>query len=361
VTKNLIIYGSCVSRDIFNLEENSDFNLLEYYARSSMASLCSEAYANEDALQRIPSAFRRRMVAYDFSKAMFSEANQFNDSDIILIDLIDERFDLIALPSGQLITLSNELTESGLLEDPSITGYKIISHGSPERRKLWLQGMQKLFSFLKDRNKLDRVIVNKVFWSSRFEKETDTPFPVAPTVVEKANAELNWMYNALAHELAEQQFISFSPSLLTADEQHKWGVSPFHYCEGYYIEALTQIRRKFANLHEAVAESSFVPRPHPPLISGDAKLTVAAFQADEEVFAHCSLVIDGQLQENGNFAFYLVIDGARSDVRWYEASPDARFRIPGKYDTLEIMAFYKDAAEDQISAKCTVEQIGDFQ
>ncbi|WP_347709876.1 DUF6270 domain-containing protein, partial [Pseudomonas sp. 43(2021)] len=46
MTKNLIIYGSCVSRDIFNLEENSDFSLLEYYARSSMASLCSAAYAN---------------------------------------------------------------------------------------------------------------------------------------------------------------------------------------------------------------------------------------------------------------------------------------------------------------------------
>lgn len=361
MTKNLIIYGSCVSRDIFNLEENSDFNLLEYYARSSMASLCSEAYANEDALQRIPSAFRRRMVAYDFSKAMFSEANQFNDSDIILIDLIDERFDLVALPSGQLITLSNELTESGLLEDPSIKGYSIIPQGSPERRKLWLQGMQKLFAFLKDRNKLDCVIVNKVFWSSRFEKESETHFPVAPALVEKANAELNWMYDALAHELAEHQFISFPPSLLTADEQHKWGVSPFHYCEGYYVEALSQIRNKFAHLHEAVTESPFVPRPFPPLISSGAKLTVAAFKADEEVFAHCSLVIDGRLQENGNFAFYFVIDGARRDVRWYDASPDARFRIPETYDTLEVMAFYKDAAEDQISAKCNVEQITDFQ
>lgn len=357
MTKNLIIYGSCVSRDIFNLEENSDFSLLEYYARSSMASLCSAAYANEDALQRIPSAFRRRMVAYDFSKAMFSENNQFSDSDIILIDLIDERFDLVALPSGQIITLSNELTESGLLEDPSITGFRVIPQGSMERRRLWFQGMQKLFAFLKDRNKLDRVIINKVFWSSRFEKDSNTIFPVAPAFIEKANAELNWMYEVLSHELAEHQFMSFSPSLLTADEQHRWGISPFHYCEGYYVEALTQIRKKTENPNAAIIDSPSKPRPYPPFISLSAKLTVAAFRADEEIFAHCSLVIDGKFQDSGSVAFYLVVDGTRRDVRWYDTSRDARFPVPSSYETLEVIAFYKDALEEQLSAKCNVEQI----
>ncbi|WP_200627017.1 DUF6270 domain-containing protein [Pseudomonas sp. LAM2023] len=359
--KNLIIYGSCVSRDIFNLEAIDDFKLLEYYARCSMASLCSAAYANEDALQRIPSAFRRRMVAYDFSKAILSESNHFDDSDIILIDLIDERFDLIALPSGQIITLSNELIESGLLEDGSVTGYRIIPQGSLERRSLWLQGMQKLFTFLRDRNKLDRVVINKVFWSSTFEKENDTHLPVAPALIEKANAELSWMYEVLAHELAEHQFMNFSPALLTAAEQHKWGVSPFHYCEGYYAEALMQVRNKFEYLHEATIEAPLMPRPYPPPISLGAKLTVAAIKTDEEIFVHCSLVIDGKFQDNGNFAFYLVVDGARRDVRWYNSSADARFPTPKAYNTLEIMAFYKDILGEHISARCSVKQIDDVE
>ncbi len=96
VIRNLLIYGSCVSRDIFNLEESRDFKLTDYYARSSMASLCSEAYENEEALSRIPSAFRRRMVACDFSKEILSAKDKFAAADVILIDLIDERFDLIA-------------------------------------------------------------------------------------------------------------------------------------------------------------------------------------------------------------------------------------------------------------------------
>jgi hypothetical protein len=358
VTKNLIIYGSCVSRDIFNLEETSDFSLLEYYARSSMASLCSVAYMNEEALQRIPSAFRRRMVAYDFSKAIFSENNQFDSSDIILIDLIDERFDLVALPSGQIITLSNELTESGLLEDSAIAGFRIIPQGSMERRKLWFQGMQKLFAFLRERNKLDRVIINKVFWSSKFDKDSETSFPVARAFIDKANAELDWMYDALSHELPEHQFISFPPSLLTADEQHRWGVSPFHYSEGYYVEALSQIRKKAEEQNEAVAETPPTTHPHPPLVSSGAKLTVAAVKADQEIFAHCSLATGGNIQYSGNVAFYLVVDGARRDVRWYSASRDARFPVPSSYETLEVIAFYKDPLEEQLSAKCNVEEVG---
>jgi len=359
VTKNLIIYGSCVSRDIFNLEESRDFNLLEYYARSSMASLCSVGYENSEALEKIPSAFRRRMVAYDFSKEILSENNQFDNADVILLDLIDERFDLIVLPSGQTITHSNELSESGLLGDSSIEGFRTIPQGSMERRRLWFEGMQKFLALLKERSKLDRVIVNKVFWSSAFEKPSDTTFPVASSLIEKANAELTWMYEVLSRELADHQFLEFSPSLLTADEFHRWGASPFHYCEGYYKEALAQIKNKSATSDEALSEigSRAEARPYPPFVSKGAKLTVAAIKADGDIFAHCSLVTEGRLHDSGSFAFYLVVDGIRRDVRWYDDSQNARFQAPDIYKTLEVMAFYKDIFEEQLSAKCTVESM----
>ena len=320
-----------------------------------MASLCSDAYENSEVLENIPSAFRRRMVAYDFSKEILSKNNQFDNADVILIDLIDERFDLIVLPSGQVLTHSNELTESGILEDPSIEGFKSIPQGSMERRRLWFEGMQKLLVFLKQKNKLDRVLVNKVLWSSAFEKPSKTKFPVASIFIEKANTELTWMYEILSHELAEHQFLEFSSSLLTADEFHRWGASPFHYCEGYYKEALLQIQLKSASSYETVSAAK--ARSYAPFVSKGAKLTVAAIKADGEIFAHCSLVTEGRLHDSGSFAFYFVVDGIRSDVRWYDTSQNARFRVPETYKTLEVMAFYKDIFEEQLSAKCTVEPI----
>ncbi|WEK29774.1 MAG: DUF6270 domain-containing protein [Candidatus Pseudomonas phytovorans] len=357
--KNLLIYGSCVSRDIFNLEESRDFKLTDYYARSSMASLYSEPFENDDALSRIPSAFRRRMVACDFSKEILSAKDKFCNADVILIDLIDERFDLISLPSGQLITNSNELAESSLLTDESVTGYTTIKQSTPERRELWLQGMQKFFGFLKEINKLDQVIVNKVFWSSKFEVKTDTPFPVARPFIDKANQELSWMYEALRSILREDQFLDFSPSIMTADEHHRWGPSAFHYCSNYYREALAQIITKTVAPSETSEQRP--AGPHSPLVSSGVKLNVAAYRTNDEIFAHCSLVKDGSIHESGCFAFYLVVNGARHTVRWYDASPNARFEVPDNTSNLEIVAFYKDILEDQMSTKCTVKLLDGLQ
>ena len=242
--KNLFIYGSCVSRDIFNLEESRSFKISDYFARSSMASLCSAPYKNSEALNRIQSAFRRRMVDNDFSKDLLAAVDKLESADLILIDLIDERFDLVALPTGEMITHSNELAESGLLAEGGVEGYKVIPQGSVERRELWLQGMHRFLGLLKDLNKLDAVLVNKVYWASSFELDTQSVFPVARGEIDKANEDLDWMYGAMERVLDRSQFLNFDKDLLTADEFHRWGVSPFHYCEMYYREALAQIVKK---------------------------------------------------------------------------------------------------------------------
>ena len=351
--KNLLIYGSCVSRDIFNLEHSRVFKLTDYFARSSMASLSSSPYANDAALDRIPSAFRRRMVGYDFSKELILQPERLSSADIILIDLIDERFDLVALPTGQVITHSSELTESGLLADSDIQGFRLIQQGTEERRALWLEGMQKFIELLKQHNKLDSVLVNKVYWASQFETPSDSNFPVTLTAVNNANQELEWMYAALHSQLEDNQFLTFPPELLTADESHRWGASPFHYCEGYYKEALSQLtstQKSIGGDNPAINDAS----GKAPLVSDGAKITVAAYRTESEIFAHCSLVMDGKIYENGNFAFYLLIDGVRHDVRWYEPSPRARFPIPDTPGELVVVAFYKDPQDQQTSSKRSV-------
>lgn len=354
MTKNLTIYGSCVSRDIFNLEESQAFKLTDYFARSSMASLCSSPYENEEALERIPSAFRRRMVAYDFSKQILTQPKAFQDADIILIDLIDERFDLAILPSGHIITNSNELAESGLLNDSNVKGFQLIKPGTPERRDLWIQGMHKFLAVLEQHKKLDCLIINKVYWASRFENASNTNFPVPLATIEKANQELEWMYKALEKKLGKHQFLYFPPQLLTSDEDHHWGVSPFHYCEQYYKEALAQLNLITSEnsakglLREDLAQEKSL------LISEGATITVAAYKSEHGIFAQCSLVMDGSIHEGGEFAFYLLVDGDRHDVRWYDALPNACFPIPDTFGELTVIAFYQDSSGEKFSSQCTV-------
>ncbi|MGE8463281.1 MAG: DUF6270 domain-containing protein [Pseudomonas capeferrum] len=352
--KNLIIYGSCVSRDIFNLEESRNFKITDYFARSSMATLCSTAYENTKALDRIPSAFRRRMVAYDFSKQLLAVPHKIKKAHTILIDLIDERFDLIALPSGEIITNSSELAESGLLEESSVNGFRLIPHGSNERRELWLKGMLTFLDLMKQHNKLDRVIVNKVFWASRFETESTTDFPVDFESINQANRELEWMYDRLNDELDPSQFLNFDSNLLSADEFHRWGASPFHYSERYYKEALAQINLKQMTESESDStESDTIDTDSPPISMG-VRLSVAAYSTDSEVFAHCSLILNDQICESGNFAFYLYVDGNRHDIRWYDPSESARFLKPSTPGELTVSAFYKDYLDKTITLKCNV-------
>lgn len=123
--KNVLIFGSCVSRDIFNLEYSLEFKVSDYYARSSLASLSSEAYENDSALNRISSPFQRRMVANDFSKEILTAGSKLEGCDVILIDLIDERFDLVVFPSGKIITNSAEFSQSGLLDELGPDGYRL--------------------------------------------------------------------------------------------------------------------------------------------------------------------------------------------------------------------------------------------
>lgn len=322
-----------------------------------MASLCSVPYENEEALNRIPSAFRRRMVAYDFSKQILTETEKLSSADVILIDLIDERFDLVVLPTGHIITNSSELAESGLLVDSCVSGYQLIKHGSTERRELWLQGMQKFLNLLESNGKLNSVVVNKVYWASHFEHPSDTDFPVSLAATERANQELDWMYKELEKKLGKHQFLQFSPDILTADETHRWGISPFHYSERYYKEALALLNTLTPpdNHAEPPSEESLINTL--PLVSNGAKVTVAAYKTKSDVFAHCSLVMNGKIYESGNFAFYLLIDGNRHAARWYEASQTARFSIPEASGEIAVVAFYQDPKEEKISSQCIAKDL----
>jgi hypothetical protein len=247
----VLIFGSCVSRDIFNFDSAGNFNLVDYYARQSFGSLVGQPYSNDAVLQRISSAFRRRLVARDFAKSILQADSAIARADVILLDLIDERFDLLLLPTGHVLTYSAELAESKFLEEPGGSGYLRLKPGSKERRAYWLEGVEKFFSFLQANGKRPAVLVNKVYWSTCIKPEGGE-FAVSQEAIVKANAELDWMYTQLRRWVSTDQFMSFAPDNLVADAEHRWGVAPFHYVPTYYRAASDQIMRK----HEARAAAA---------------------------------------------------------------------------------------------------------
>ena len=151
-----------MSRDILNYPQaKPQFVLVDYYARCSIASLGTEPIEMLSAVQRIGSKFQRRMVERDIRKDFLSELSRLQ-FDILLFDLIDERFNLYVEPEGRACTLSSELVSSGFRAD-SNGGAKYFS-GPEEFCRLWKAGWSSLVNKLMGIGVLDRLLVNQVFW-----------------------------------------------------------------------------------------------------------------------------------------------------------------------------------------------------
>lgn len=353
---NVFIYGSCVTRDIFNLPESRGFKVHEYYARSSMASLCGRPFSDDRVLGKIASPFQRRMVERDFEKSLPLAVEAIQESDIVIIDLIDERFDLIELLDGRVFTNSGIIGEYKLLEDPSFSGYRVIKNGSPEHREMWLKGMHAFVHFVIENGKLDCTYVNKAYWANKFDGETSTKYPYGPGLVSGANKDLDWMYGHLEKLIGKNKFFDLPTDLFVADEKHRWGVSPFHFSEKYYRVALSQMIRARFECRSRNGRSMADERIQSPLVSFGLTLSVSARLVGSEVVSVCSLTLGSSECDDTSFAFYLMVDGARQAMRWYDPTCRAVFPVPAEFNTLEVVVFYRDVLGEVIRSTAAVER-----
>jgi len=234
------IYGGCVSRDILNFDEAKLIKLVSYNARSSLATLGSNNAAKNiskkhyDSLLNIESKFQRRMVESDFNNQILESAGK-GDYDLLLIDFLVDRFHLAEL-DGKLVTRSVEFVRSGIKPN------RLINTFSDQYLTLWREGIDNLFSVIDARADLDKVKINKVYWSDIATDEQDTIKLNEKWDIEKNNAKLDAMYEYVENILPSSSIIEVDKRLLIADSNHKWGLSPFHYTDDYYRKMLEIIK-----------------------------------------------------------------------------------------------------------------------
>lgn len=226
---SVFVLGSCVSRDAFASVE-TDMTLVRYVARTSLASAFHRAPAPAQILARltsIDSEWQRRMVEIDLARKLpgLLKATRF---DVVLLDLIDERFPLLML-DGVPVTVSTEFKKTGI---PENSGERLeLSSGA--RMQLWLQGLKRLLAVVDPA----KIIINRVYWASRAD---DGELLDNQESIRVHNAVLGEMYAKLD---ARYPFatIDYPPNLLVADRRHRWGVSPFHYVPEMYEHTISRL------------------------------------------------------------------------------------------------------------------------
>ncbi len=234
----VLILGSCVSRDIFRVIEDENFNLASYYGRSSFASAFCPVKVKDTWSDKISSSFQARMVSADLTKK-WPNIVRNTEFDVLLVDFIDERFHLGGFSNGALCTLSSELRGSGF--DRKVARARGIQTGSVEHYELWLRGWISFIELLDSLGKKKSVLLNVVKWA---EVASDGSVPAWGFTAEQtaaANLYLDKLYSRAAADLEPSQIMRADPQHLVGNLSHKWGPAPFHYVDSYYVNALNSI------------------------------------------------------------------------------------------------------------------------
>jgi hypothetical protein len=228
--QRVFIYGSCVTRDAFD-PVPSGFNLSAYVARSSVLSAMDRRAVPSllsCGLEKIGSPFQRRMVQYDLSGDLRRLLAK-KPFDVLLWDLIDERFDVIWV-NDRPVTVSPALI--GCVTDLDTSSALRTAH--PARMALWRIAAQSFVRTVQS----TRLVLNKVFWATM--DITGTYLPEQDQIA-RANRTLSEMYDYI--ESLGVAAIQYPCHLLRADPGHRWGVSPFHFVPDFYEHTLAELSR----------------------------------------------------------------------------------------------------------------------
>jgi len=230
--KKIMIFGSCVSRDIFNIP--NDFILTKYYARSSFASIFQAPFLNLSITDNLKSDFQKNIVKADMSKEILIEFDK-GDFDILLLDFIDERFNLFSI-DNTVFTLSNEAISTSI--EQKYPNHTLIKSGNGEFMKLWQEGWDEFVSTMKKSGQLHKVILNKVYWSKETLSGEDYAATYTNEKIDYMNSYLDRLYVIAEKSILPENIMSFKKDLMLGADKHQWGKSPFHYIDDYYQYAL---------------------------------------------------------------------------------------------------------------------------
>ena len=232
--RDVAIFGSCVTRDTFELFPPRDTTLRLYVARQSWASVWKDATGLKKA-PNLGSPFANRNFKGDLAGDAWQRISQqarTNPDLYLLLDLADERGGLFVGPQGEVVTRNFEASRRGAF-DALPEGWEHVKLGSIAHAALFAEAAETLRSHLEQAGLASRTAVVRSSWA-----EADTVGRPTPTSFSLGAQEANAAFDVLYDYLADTGWTVLDAPTQTpvADPQHRWGLAAFHYTRAYYRE-----------------------------------------------------------------------------------------------------------------------------
>lgn len=229
----VLIYGSCISRDSLELAPQQGIQLAGYSARSSLVSAFARRPTNlSGSSAHVRSSFQRRMLEADAQKSLPRVLRSL-PFDLLLVDIIDERFNVLAKGEERL-TDSPALRESDFVASKA-AAWRRIDSGSDEHFEGWVNALDRMLNVVASLPRPAPVAFLDAGWATSIAGTgMDQGLSHAGRTPDAAN-ELYARYREyFCSKIPEGQVIRPPANVTVSDPDHKWGLAPFHYAQGFY-------------------------------------------------------------------------------------------------------------------------------
>lgn len=234
---NILIFGSCVTRDAFTFDKADTFKLIRYFARSSLATAFDSVKVEDSYTEQLKSPFQRKIVHADFCKE-FTDDIVEKQYDYLILDFIDDRYDLFKFADGGKVLLTAELKQTDFLKRNHSNG-QIISGWSEEWFQEWQKGCLQFIKKAQEYGLVSKILLNKVYWTAQL---TNGEIFYDEAKVVQANSFLERQYCFIEKFLNKNNILNYTTDVLYANKDHMWGLSPFHYIDELYLLMLAQLK-----------------------------------------------------------------------------------------------------------------------
>lgn len=259
----IAIWGSCATRDCLTGRDHP-FDDIQYFARSSWITQAAPTPALDVEFgPGLAGKFGERMVVEDIGRLITSRLVD-SSPDVVVFDLIDERFDVVDAGEGAWVTDSDYFSQTPTSRTLKDAGARQVARFDDAREQLFADSVGTVANGLRDLKPTVPLVLHTA-WHTPFTVDPAVQmWASAPQATARANRQLARLYELVARALPRPPIVAAPPQeLLRADPAHQWGLAPYHYESAYY-DVLLEVVSAVASEDSHPAAHTFDGRIEPP-------------------------------------------------------------------------------------------------
>lgn len=225
--KQLLIYGSCVARDIVRIIPGR-FGLVHYAARQSWISAASRPLKRPTNIDL--GSFSTRSIVGDFLSNIPGTIRKFGgEADVILIDIASDRHGVYPV-GDSFISNTGELRRANLLQ--TVKHGPLVEFGTREHQRLFKLAVAKMKRTMVAAGVFDKALVIKIQFAGK--SNDGTPMPLARGMTsDEVNSKYEYYYQVF-EDLGFHVTPTPPKDLQVANTEHKWGLQQDHFIDSLY-------------------------------------------------------------------------------------------------------------------------------